>query len=75
MDNTNATRIKLLKIMEILTQETDEEHPMSSNALIEKLEEMGISCTRKTLYRDIETLNEYGYEVLTKRGKSNEYWV
>ena len=33
----NATRIKLLKIWEILCQETDEEHPMESTELIEKL--------------------------------------
>lgn len=52
----NATRIKLLKIWEILCQETDEEHPMPSTVLIDKLAEVGVSCERKTIYRDIETL-------------------
>lgn len=36
---------------------------------------MGIECDRRTLYRDIQVLNEYGYEVLHTRGISNEYYV
>ena len=71
----NATRIKLLKIWEILCQETDEEHPMESTVLIEKLAEIGVPCERKTLYRDIQTLCEYGYEVICERGKKNQYYV
>ena len=71
----NATRIKLLKIWEILCQETDEEHPMESTELIEKLAEMDIHCERKTIYRDIETLIECGYEVMCVRGKKNQYYV
>ena len=75
MSIQNATRIKLLKIWEILCQETDEEHPMESTVLIEKLAELGVPCERKTLYRDIETLCEYGYEVICERGKKNQYYV
>ena len=71
----NATRIKLLKIWEILCQETDEEHPIESTELIEKLAEMDIHCERKTIYRDIETLIECGYEVMCVRGKKNQYYV
>lgn len=71
----NATRIKLLKIWEILCQETDEEHPMESTELIEKLAEMDIHCERKTIYRDIETLIECGYDIVCERGKKNKYYV
>ena len=35
-------RLKLLKIWEILRQETDEAHPMSSVALLQRLEEIDI---------------------------------
>lgn len=71
----NATRIKLLKIWEILNQETDEEHPITSIGLMEKLKEWGIPVTRKTLYGDIDTLNDCGYEVMCKRSRNNEYYV
>ena len=71
----NATRIKLLKIWELLCQETDEEHPMESTAIIEKLNDMGIPCNRKTLYSDIQVLCDCGYEVLHQRGRKNSYYV
>lgn len=71
----NATRIKLLKIWEILCQETDEDHPMESTVLIRKLDEMGIHCERKTIYRDIDTLIACGYDIVCERGKKNQYYV
>lgn len=71
----NATRIKLLKIWEILCQETDEDHPMESTVLIQKLDEMGIHCERKTIYRDIDTLIACGYDIVRERGKKNQYYV
>lgn len=46
-------RLKLLKIWEILRQETDEAHPMNSVELLERLEAIDIKCDRRTLYADI----------------------
>ncbi len=74
-ENKGNTRIKLLKIWEILTQESDEEHPLSSLEIIDKLQSYGISCDRRTLYSDIEALNAFGYEVMSQRSATNEYWV
>ena len=50
-------KLKLVKIWEILSQETDEGHPMGTTAILEKLRELGIECDRRTLYADIEALN------------------
>lgn len=75
MKPEKASRIRLVKILEILRQETDEDNPMPTNTLIKKLAEQGIGCDRRTLYRDIKVLNEYGYEVLCIRAISNEYYV
>ena len=68
-------RLKLLKIWEILRQETDEAHPMSSIALLERLEAIDIKCDRRTLYADIQALNESGYKINCNRRKTNEYFV
>lgn len=68
-------KLKLVKIWEILSQETDEEHPMGTPVLLDKLAELGIPCDRRTLYADIKALNECGYEILCKRAVSNEYYV
>lgn len=71
----SISKLKMLKIWEILVRETDEENPMTSTELISRLEKMGISCDRRTLYKDIDALNENGYEVLCNRSKKNEYYV
>ena len=71
----SITKLKLLKIWEMLCKETDENHSMPSTAIIKKLNDMGIPCDRRTLYKDIDALNENGYEVLCKRSRQNEYYV
>lgn len=73
----NAYKIKLLKILEILRQETDEDHPMNTQTLIQKLAAQGIVCDRRTLPLDIQVLNDYGYEVLVNKqpGFSTEYCI
>ena len=68
-------RLKLLKIWEILRQETDEAHPMSSVELLKRLEAIDIKCDRRTLYADIQALNESGYKINCNRRKTNEYFV
>lgn len=68
-------RLKLLKISEILCQETDEVHPMSSDALLPRLEEIDIKSDRRTLYADIQALNGSGYMIHCNRRKTNEYYV
>lgn len=70
-----AAKLKLLKIWEILSEQTDEEHPMRTNDLIAKLAEFGVPCNRKTLYSDIDALCEAGYEIMCIRSVSNEYYV
>lgn len=42
MANSNSRKIKLLKIWEILSQNTDEKNPMPTPVLIERLSEYGI---------------------------------
>ncbi len=76
MIKENTYKIKLLKIWEILSQETDEMHPLTTNEILAKLADCGIISDRRTLYTDIEALNSFGYEVMCKRRQhSNAYYV
>lgn len=75
MNSENSRKIKLLKLWELLKSETDENHPMDTVEIIERLARQGIEVDRKILYTDIETLNQYGYEVLKDRGRRNRYYV
>lgn len=76
MAQDNSQKIKLLKLYELLQQETDEQNPLTTNTIIKRLEEAGISCERRTLAKDIALLNDQGYEVMTRKvNKENGYFV
>ena len=75
MKSDKINKLKMIKIWEILSQETDEDHPMTTNDLLSKLQALGIDCNRKTLYADIDALNEFGYEIMCNHSRSNEYYV
>ena len=76
MAQDNCQKIKLLKLYELLRQETDEQHPMTTMTIIDRLGKMGISCERRTLAKDMAILNEQGYEVMFRWiGKEKGYYV
>ena len=76
MSEENHQKIKLLKIMEILRQETDEEHLMTKAELRSRLVAMNISCNTRSLSRDVKLLNEQGYEIMeTLVGHEKAYYV
>ena len=76
MAQENWQKYKLLKLLELLRQETDEQHPIATSALCSRLGEMGISCERRTLTKDIAVLNELGYEVMWNWvGKEKAYYI
>lgn len=66
----------MLKLYELLSQETDEEHPMTTNQIIEKLGAMNITCDRRTLAKDIDAFEQHGYEIMqTKVSRENAYYI
>ena len=77
MKQEKAYKIKLIKILEMLRQDSDEDHYIESTEILSKLAAMGIECDRRTLYGDIDVLNDFGYEVLCEKnpGKPNKYCV
>lgn len=76
MAKENIRKVKLLKLLELLRQNTDEDHPMSTAQLFAALSEMGVPCDRRTISQDIITLNELGYEIMSvMKGHDKCYYV
>ena len=76
MAQDNYRKIKLLKLLELLRLDTDEQHPMTTNQICARLDAMGIICDRRTLSKDIALLNEQGYEVMdTSVGHEKGYYI
>lgn len=71
----NFSKVKLLKLWEILKRDSDEDRPLTTNEILAKLKAEGIICDRRTLYEDIKVLIEHGYDVQVYRGTSNQYCV
>lgn len=76
MVTENHQRIRLLMMVEILRQKTTADNPLTTNELINELSKIDINCDRRTLGRDVELLNKYGYTVMTKTiGRQNCYYM
>ena len=76
MPNDNCQKIKLLKLMELLRRDTDEDHPITTSEICRRLGEMGISCERRTVGKDMKLLREQGYEIMSElSGHENSYWI
>ena len=76
MVQDNYRKIKLLKLLELLRKDSDEQNPITTSVLCGRLEEMGIVCDRRTLSKDIALLNEHGYEIMsTTVGHEKGYYI
>lgn len=73
MASSSAQKLKVLHLMDILRTETDPEHGLTMPQLIERLAAKGIDAERKGLYRDIETLREYGMDIRQLKRQPVQY--
>ncbi len=55
-------KLKLLYICDMI-RDTDENSPLSTNDIIEKLSQNDVSAERKSIYNDIECLRQYGLDI------------
>ena len=70
----NSTKIKLLKLYELLQKETDEDRPLSRTELCRRLIEQGVNCHVRTIDRDVEALTKFGFEIISfKKDKSRVF--
>ena len=65
---------KFLTLIQILYEETDEYHPLSAPQLLELLAERGIECERKAIYRDIESLVDFGFDIMQSTCPPGYFW-
>lgn len=66
-------KLKLLHLARMFHQLTDESHGLSMPQIIAYLESLGISAERKAVYRDIEALRAFGFDIATLSRRPVEY--
>lgn len=71
----NKAKLKTLYVKQMLEEETDAEHGLSMRQIIERLEHLGVKAERKSIYRDIEVLREFGCDIRTYQRNPVEYAI
>ncbi len=79
MTKTNESKadikLRFLRIMDILNTYSDEDSPLTANDIISKLEsQYNIICDRKTIYSAIDSLEEYGLDIV-KSSSPKGYFI
>ncbi|MCI8571092.1 MAG: WYL domain-containing protein [Lachnospiraceae bacterium] len=64
-------KMKLLYLLKILTEKSDESHCLSTQELISQLAAYGIGAERKSIYDDIECLIHFGYDIVNVKSRSS----
>ena len=68
------SKMKMLHLVRIFTQETDDEHALTLQEIAAKLDAVGIKADRKTLYEDFGELRDYGYDIIAEQRNRNTYY-
>lgn len=75
MAKSSNQKVKLLYLMELFHEETDEDHPLSRRDLEQRLADIGIHAERKSLYHDIETLKHFGMDIAYRKEHPEGYYL
>ena len=63
MPRESGQKLKILYLYKILMEQSDESHPLSVPALVDALREYGITAERKSIYNDLDALEQFGADV------------
>lgn len=76
MPKSSFQKLKIIRVMEFLLQKSDENHPVTMQAIIDYLERRGIPSERKSIYADFEALEDYGLDIVrVNEGRFHGYYV
>ena len=75
MPKQEGQKSKLVTLLRILEQRTDENHRLNVPQLVQLLENQGILAERKSIYSDFVTLRSLGYDIQLQRGRGGGYWM
>ena len=71
----NESQQALLLLRQYLYQQTDEQHPASVTDILAFWQQHGIQAGRKSVYTDIELLQNAGMDIVCVKSTQNRYFV
>ena len=73
MPKSTNQKQKMLLILDYLQKHTDETHDATTPQLIDYLAANGVKAERKSIYNDIQTLIDFGYDIVRGPGPHDGY--
>jgi len=75
MSKNENQKLKLYYLYRLLIEKTDDSHYITMSEILNELEKRGIVAERRSIYRDIDVLNEYmGIEIIKEQRGPNYYY-
>lgn len=75
MARSEKQKLKLLYIMQLLLERTDEEHTVTTQEIIDDLALHGITAERKSIYTDIDQLIDFGMDIIKIKERPGGYYL
>ena len=67
---------RITKIYKYLREETDEDHQLTTNELLNKLKnELNVYMDRKTLRKNLRFLEDYGVDIIINKNSQNSIFI
>lgn len=68
-------KLRILYLLQIFWEQTDEDHTLTIPQLITKLQLQGLTAERRSIYSDIETLKLFGFDIEKRKSKTHDYYL
>lgn len=76
MPKSDNQKLKIFYILDYLQQNSHQDHPVRAVELLHMLKQQhSIVCNRKTVYSDIQALQDYGIDIVSLPGKNGGYYI
>ena len=71
----NEGKLRPLYLLKLLYENTDEDHPLTTQEIVQLMDEQyGVKPHRTRIPQDVELLEQFGYEIGTIKGRSTKYY-
>lgn len=75
MPKNSKQKQKLLYILKLLYEKSDQDHGVTVSQMIDYLAENEIKAERKSIYDDIKTLKDFGVDIISTKSKTVRYFI
>ena len=75
MAKSEGQKLKLLYLKQLLEEQSDENHPLNTQQILNYLAARDIKAERKAIYNDIICLQDFGMDIVHKPGRNGGYYL